>query len=63
MIKKTSGSLLTIFLLSGLLNNPFVQEMESLVNFASGVVLTSNVSGGLVGSNEKGVEKTKYFAH
>ena len=37
--------------------------MESLVNFASGVVLTSNVSGGLVGSNEKGVEKRKYFAH
>ena len=35
------------------MSNRFVQEMESLVNFASGVV----------GSNEKGVEKTKYFAH
>ena len=39
VIKKTSGSLLTIFPLSGLLNNPFVQEMESLVNFATGVEL------------------------
>ena len=47
-IKKTSGSLLTIFPLSGLLSNPFVQETESLVNFATGVELTSNVAEGLV---------------
>ena len=54
MIKKTSGSLLTIFPLFGLLSNPFVQEMEALVNFATGVILTSNVAEGLVSSNEKG---------
>ena len=63
MIKKTSGSLLTIFPLSGLLSNPFVQEMESLVKFATGVELTSNVTEGLVSSNEKGREQTKIFEH
>ena len=54
---------MTIFPLSGLLNNPFVQEMESLVNFATGVELTSNVTEGLVSSNEKGREQTKIFEH
>ena len=54
---------MTIFPLSGLLNNPFVQEMESLVNFATGVELTSNVTEGLVSSNEKGPEQTKIFEH
>ena len=49
-----SESLLTVFPLFGLLSNPFVQEMESLVNFATGVILTSNVAEGLVSSNEKG---------
>ena len=39
---------MTIFPLSGLLSNPFVQETESLVNFATGVELTSNVAEGLV---------------
>ena len=63
VIKKTSGSVLTVFPLSGLLRNPFVQEMESLVNFAAGVVLTSNVAEGLVSSNEKGREQTKNFEH
>ena len=47
---------MTIFPLSGLLNNPFVREMESLVNFATGVELTSNVAEDLVSSNEKGRE-------
>ena len=37
--------------------------MESLVNFATGVVLISNVADGLVSSNEKGREQTKYFVH
>ena len=58
-----SESLLTVFPLFGLLSNPFVQEMESLVNFATGVILTSNVAEGLVSSNEKGREQTKYFGH
>ena len=52
---------MTVFPLSGLLSNPFVQEMESLVNFAVGVVLTSNVAEGLVSINEKGREQTKNF--
>ena len=43
----------------GLMSNPFAQEIESLVNFATGVVLTSNVTEGLVSSNEKGRERTK----
>ena len=47
---------MTIFPLSGLLNNPFVQEMESLVNFANGVELTSNVIEGLVSAVMKKVE-------
>ena len=54
---------MTIFPLSGLLSNPFVQEMESVVNFATGVELTSNVAEGLVSSNEKGREQTKIFEH
>ena len=37
--------------------------MESLVNFVTGVVLTSNVAVGLVSSNEKGREQTKNFEH
>ena len=44
---------------SGLMGNPFVQEMESLINFATGVVLTWNVTEGPVSSNEKGRERTK----
>ena len=54
---------MTVFPLSGLLSNPFVQEMKSLVNFAADVVLTSNVAEGLVSSNEKGREQTKNFEH
>ena len=45
------------------MSNPFVQEMESLVNFASGIVLTSNVAESLVSSDEKGREQTKNFVH
>ena len=55
--------MLTVFPLSGLLSNPFVQEMESLVNFATGVILASNVAEGLVSSNVKGREQTKTFEH
>ena len=54
---------MTVLSLSGLLSNPFVLEMESLVNFATGVVLTSNVVEGLVSSNEKGREQAKNFEH
>ena len=43
----------------GLMSNPFAQEIESLVNVATGVVLTSNITEGLVSSNEKGRERTK----
>ena len=45
------------------MSNPFVQEIGSLVNFAAGVVLTSNVAEGPVSSNENGREQTKYFVH
>ena len=50
---------MTIFPLSGLLNNPFVQEMESLINFANGVELTSNVIEGLVSAVMKKVENRR----
>ena len=49
--------------LFGLMSNPFVLQMESLVNFATGVLLTSNVAEGLVSSKEKGREQTKNFEH
>ena len=54
---------MTIFPLSVLLSNPFVQEMESLVNIATGVELTSNVAEGLVSNNERGRDQTKIFEH
>ena len=37
--------------------------MGSLVNFATGVLLTSNVAEDLVSSKEKGREQTKNFEH
>ena len=44
------------------MSNPFVLEMESLVNLA-GVVLTSKVAESLVSNTEKGPEPMKNFAH
>lgn len=41
---------------SGLMSNPFAEETDSLFNFATGVVLPSDVAEGLVRSNEKGQE-------
>ena len=41
--------------------NPFTQEFESLVNFATGVVLPSNSADGLIRSTEKGCEQMNTF--
>ena len=63
MIKETPGSWLIVLSLFGLMSNPFVLQMESLVNFATGVLMTSNVAEGLVSSKEKGRAQTKNFEH
>ena len=44
-----------------LMANPFTQESESLVNFATGVVLPSNSADGLIRSTEKGREQMNTF--
>jgi len=41
---------------SGLMSNPFTQETESFVNFATGVVLPPDIADGLVRSTKKGRE-------
>ena len=44
-----------------LMANPFTQESESLVNFATGIVLPSNSADGLIRSTEKGREQMNTF--
>lgn len=44
-----------------LMSNPFTQETESLVNFATGVVLPTDIADGLVRSTEKGREQMNSF--
>ena len=46
---------------SGLMTNPFSVDTESIVNFATGIVLPSDVAEGLVSSTEKGLEKMTTF--
>ena len=40
-----------------LMSNPFTQESESLVNFATGIILPTDIADGLVRSTEKGREE------
>ena len=42
---------------SGILSNPFCEDAESLINFATGIVLPSDVADSLVNSTEKGREQ------
>ena len=44
-----------------LMSNPFTQETESLFNFATGVVLPTDIADGLVRSTEKGREQMNTF--
>ena len=44
-----------------LMSNPFPQETESLVNFATGVVLPTDISDVLVRSTDKGREQMNTF--
>ena len=44
-----------------LMANPFTQESESLVNFATGVVLPNDSTDGLIRSTEKGREQMNTF--
>ena len=47
---------------SGLMINPFnLEEIQSLVNFATGVVLPANVAEGLLASRKKGQEQMTAF--
>ena len=46
---------------SGLMTNPFSEDTEPLVNFATGIVLPSDVADGLVRSMEKGREQMTTF--
>ena len=46
---------------SDLMSNPFTQETESLVNFATGVVLPVDIADGLVSSTKKGREQMNTF--
>ena len=39
-----------------LMSNPFIKENESLVYFATGIVLLTDIADGLVRSSEKGRE-------
>ena len=44
------------------MSNPFTQETESLVNFATGVVLPVDIADGLASSTKKGREQVNTFA-
>jgi len=46
---------------SDLMGNPFTQEVESLVNFTTGVVLPFDIADGLVRSTKKGREQMNTF--
>ena len=46
---------------SGLMTNPFSEDTEPLVNFATSIVLPSDVADGLVRSMEKGREQMTTF--
>ena len=46
---------------SGFITNPFSEETESIVNFATGIVLPSDVAEGLVSSTERGREQMTTF--
>ena len=46
---------------SDLMSNPFTQETESLVNFATGVVLPVDIADGLVSSTKEGSEQMNTF--
>ena len=43
------------------MSNPFTQETESLVHFATGVVLPIHIADGLIRSTEKGREQMNNF--
>ena len=47
---------------SDLMSNPFTQETESLINFATAVVLPVVIADGLVSSTKKGREQMNTFA-
>ena len=47
---------------SDLMSNPFTQETESLINFATAVVLPVVIADGLVSSTKKGGERMNTFA-
>ena len=46
---------------TGLMSNPFTQETESLVNFATGVVLPTDIANDLVRSTQNGRDQMNTF--